>query len=216
MVWIAAFVSALLGLGLLAFGRGRARALLPVADGASRRAIHELDPGRYYVAGRVVPIEVSESLIDGMPCVFLERAEYRTVGSAMVPLLREVSRTLHAHPFFVDDGTGRVLVDPADADIECATLEDGDGLFIERRLRAGEEIELVASYAPAELQGDGGPYRDGATVWASVTDEVSKPKITFRTERDMVRASDEVSLVLRSVGAVLVVAGAALGIAGAL
>ena len=73
--------------------------------------------------GRVVPLETTRSEVDGADCVYIERAEYRRVGSG-VPLLREVEHRAVTHAFLLEDDTGQVLVDPGRALIECARLSE--------------------------------------------------------------------------------------------
>ena len=200
------------GVALALGARARQRRLAPIRDAAEGRTIAGLDSGRFRVAGRVQPLNTSPSAVDGLSCVYIERAEYRSVGSSLVPLLREVDRCLVAHPFWLDDGTGRLLVDPSRAAVDAATLAGDDGLTAERRLRAGEEIEIVATFRPADVEGDGGPYRAPALAWEATDDELGPPRITHRTERDMVSPTDDVTAFLRGTGAVLLAIGVLLGI----
>lgn len=212
MLGLVATSVGIVGAALALGARARQRRLAPLPDAAEGRSIAGLASGRYRVAGRVEPTTTSPSAVDGLPCVYIERAEYRQVGSSVVPLLREVERCLIAHPFWLDDGTGRLLVDPSCAAIEAATLGGDDGLTAERRLRAGEEIEMVATFRPAEVEGDGGPYRAPALAWEATEDELGPPRITHRTERDMVRPTDDVTAFLRGTGTVLLAIGSLLGI----
>ena len=192
------------GSGLLGIARRRARGLRPVREGAPSRLIADLESGRFRVTGRVVPIETTSSAVDGAACVFVEHAEYRTLGSTFVPVMREVEHQVHAHPFYLDDGSGRLLLDPRSATVEAVTLfEDGD-MVAERRLRAGEEVELVASFAPADPDGSGGPYRASAG-WSAVDDECGPPLITHRTDPDMmiVAQEDVLTALLRGAGGIV-------------
>ena len=205
-VWGWVLGSAMSGLSLLFLARRRRLAAVLPADAARRSTIDELERGRFRVTGRVVPIETTASGVDGAACVYLERAEYRLIGSRAVPLLREVVHDTRAHAFWLDDGTGRLLVDPTNALVDAATLDADEGLTAERRLRAGEEIELVACFEPREraAAGDEGPYRGRAVVWEAVDDPACPPQITYRTESAMVVASDEGVGVLRGIGGMLV------------
>lgn len=85
------------GAGLLWAARVRAQGRIPVLEAVPQCAIEELEAGRFRVLGRIVPLETSPSVIDGAACVFLEHAEYRVLGSSLVPLMKEVEHCLVAH-----------------------------------------------------------------------------------------------------------------------
>jgi len=199
------------GLGLIGWARRRTRALRPLPEAVPRRNIGELEEGRFRVDGRIVAVETVPSPSDGAQCVFVEHAEYRTLGSELVPLLRQVGHQVLAHPFYLDDGTGRLWVDPRELDIEAVTLTEDSGLSAERRLRADEEVELVARFRPRSVESAGGPYRSRALAWEPVADGLGRPRLTYRTEPGMLRPHDEGSAFLRGAGALLVAAGAAFG-----
>lgn len=196
----------------------RGRRATWIKDGARGSHISELTPGRFRVTGRVVPIATSPSGVDGAPCVYLERAEYRLVGSRLVPLLREIDHVGIAHPFLLDDGTGRVRIDPTWAVIDTATLETDGGLVAERRLRAGEEVEVVATFADAELEAAcdhrSGPYRERPVSVIAIADE--PVQISYRTDARMIAPPDEVAAFLRGMGALMVTLGVALAVLGSL
>ncbi len=218
MVWSWALGLALSGLSLLFLARRRRLAVTLPKEATRRSTIAELEVGRFRVTGRVMAIATSPSGVDGAPCVYLERAEYRLVGSRAVPLLREVARETRAHPFWLDDGTGRLLVDPAHALVDAATLDADEGLSVERRLRDGEEIEFVACFEPRTrpAEGDEGPYRSRAAAWEAVDDAACPPQITYRTDEAMVVASDEGVGLLRGMGGMLVAVSAVLSAIGML
>ncbi len=209
--WLVAFAGMLGGLGLLAVARRRARALEPIVEAVPSRTIAELETGRFKLVGRVAPIEVSPSAIDGAPCVFREQAEYRTVGRSLVPLMREVGHQITAHPFWLDDGTGRILVDTVGISIEAVTLFEDDGMLAERRLRAGEEVEMVASFEPCSAENDGGPYRVSSLSFRPVADDFGPPRLSYRTQPGMLRPLDEGIAFLRGAGLVLMLCSAAFG-----
>lgn len=205
MVWIWMLGAAISGFTLLLLARRRRLEVAPLLDAAQGSSIADLAHGRYRVTGRVVPIETSRSGVDGAPCVFLERAEYRVVGSRLVPLLREVEHRTLAHPFWLEDGSGRLLVDPSRAFVDAVTLDADEGLTAERRLRAGEEIELIACFAPRErvAMAEDGPYRSRAVAWEAVDDPQCPPRITYRTDASMLVASDETVGLLRGMGGLM-------------
>ncbi len=216
MVWSWALGLALSGLSLLFLARRRRLAVTLPKEATRRSTIAELERGRFRVTGRVMATATTPSGIDGAACVYLERAEYQVVGSRAVPLLREVEHELRAHPFWLDDGTGRLLVDPAHVLVDAATLDADEGLSVERRLRDGEEIELVACFEPRTRAADGdeGPYRSRAVAWEAVDDPACPPQITYRTEDAMIVASDEGVGLLRGMGGMLVGVSAVLSAIG--
>lgn len=191
------------GLGLVFWSVRRARAP-SVREAATRTSIAALTPGRFHVRGRVVPIHTTRSEVDGAACVYLERARYQHIGAGLVPFLREVDHGYAAHRFFLDDGSGRVLVDPAETLIDCAIASADGGLVAERRLRAGEEIELIACFRAADHAGADlmdGPYRAPAGSWEPGPDDVGPPRVSYRTEEGMEGATlDDMSSFLRGAG----------------
>ena len=105
------------------------RVSVPVREAAAGRRVAELGDGRFRVVGKVVALgSYAELAIDGAPCVYAEHASYRTVVAEFVPLLREVEREVVAHPFLVDDGTGRVWIDPDHAVMQMPTVRGDQGL----------------------------------------------------------------------------------------
>ena len=197
------------GLFALAVSRWRARAGT-VPEAVPSCDIAELEPGRFRIVGRVMAVETSPSAVDGAECVYAERAEYRSVGSGWVPLLKEVEHRAVCHPFYLEDGTGQVLVDPGRALIDCATASADGGMTAERRLRAGEEVSLVASFTPAEEVRDvgDGPYRARARQWMPIADETGPMRLSHRTEPSMVSPPpDDLTAFLGGVGAMMVLMG---------
>lgn len=142
---------------LRARGRARPTELTPLCHVAS------LTEGRFRVVGRITPIRTIPSAVDGTPCVYQDLVEYRAMPGVRGALRSEVAHEVRAHPFFVDDGTGQLLVDPRYAEIEAVSVSEDDGLTAERRLRAGEEVEVVGKMCRLEVESEGGPYR-GATA----------------------------------------------------
>lgn len=215
MLWPIVTSAFLGGVGLVLWGSLRSRRGRRLAEALPECRIAELEPGRFQVTGRVVPIETSPSAVDGAACVYLERAEYRTVGSAFVPLLREVEHAARAHPFFLDDGTGRLWVDPAATLIECATTSADGGLTVERRLRSGEEVVLRATFVPStgELdEGGDGPFRASARRWSASADASGPPRLSHRVadEEMLPPPPDQLSAFLAGAGALMITMGALL------
>ncbi len=206
--WALVAISVALGGALLAWGRARLRAGATLEEALPTCAIGELEPGRFRLVGRVVPIETTPSAVDGVPCVYAERADYE-MGVGLVPVLREVAHEAVAHPFFLEDASGRILVDPACALIDCGTAIGDAGLTAERRVRAGEEVALSASFARVdELDDLDGPYRASARRFRAVADETGPPRLSHRTEEGMVAPPpDEVTAFLAGAGALMMLIG---------
>ncbi len=184
---------------LLGAANVRMRRHKPVGEAAPRRPVGELGEGRFRIVGKVVPIAATPSGIDGVPCVFVEHVEYTPIGGLM---RRERVHSLVAHPFFVDDGSGRALVDPRGAFVEAVTVWGDGGLSVERRLRTGEEVEVVGSFGYVEVE-EAGPYRGVGGLWAATQGPWGPPRISYRTEAGMVQPSDEVAAFLRAAGVFL-------------
>jgi len=203
---------ALTGIGLLYWAQARIRRRIPVPEAVPRTTIADLEAGRFRLVGRVVALHSSPSAVDESPCVYLERAVYRTVGSELVPLLREVSRSTESHGFHLDDGTGRIWVDPSTTDVDTVTLVEDEGLLAERRLRVGEQVELVASFQPRAVEADGGPYRANARGWEAAADECGRPQLRHPSEplAFRLRVSDDVSSFMRGIGVFLLLVSVAI------
>ena len=93
--------------------------------------------------------------------------------------------------------------------VDCATVTGDGGLVAERRLRAGEEIEIVASFrardgVPHDAS-DAGPYRDAAAGFEAGPDEVGPPRVSYRTLEGMERSRiDDATGFLRGAGALTI------------
>ena len=151
-MWLVLGISASVSGALLGVW-SRARARAPLAEAVRRSSIAELDEGRFCVRGRIVPVETETSALDGARCVFVERVEVVAGG-----LVRALEHARVSHRFFLEDETGRLEVDPSRVHIETTTLVDDAGGVAERRLRAGEEVELVSEIRAS--QGDAGGSLD--------------------------------------------------------
>jgi hypothetical protein len=183
------------GLAALGFVARRAHQPPPL-EGIRTTSIAELETGRFRIAGTIVSDRSIPSPYDGSPCVFFEHADYSpTLGPGL--LVRETERWTEGRSFYVDDGTGRVRVDPLQSVIEAAVLHEDQGLTAERRLRVGEEIEVVASFALLEPD-EASPYRDVGFEWRSVADEWGAPRLSYRTLPGMLRPQDEVGMFIRA------------------
>ncbi|MCB9604035.1 MAG: hypothetical protein H6721_11055 [Sandaracinus sp.] len=190
--------------GLFGAAAWRARRVRPPRSEATSREVGSLDEGRFRVVGRIVPMRVLRSAVDGSDCVYVDVAEYRAFGGAVS---REVAREIRATPFFVDDGTGLLLVDPREAEVDAVEVCEDLGLTAERRLRVGEEVEVVGAFRRVEVESEGGPYRGASVAWSAVADGQGLPRISYRTAPEMVIPGDELAAFFRGAAVLLVAAG---------
>jgi len=148
----------------------------PAMDGARRRTIAELGEGCFRVRGGVVLLDSTPSVIDGAACAYVLRASVDPDEG----VLREVMHELFAHPFRIEDGTGAIEVDPRLAIIDAPAVQGDAGLVVEQRLRAGEEVELVASFRPCAR--GCAPYRGAGPLLEPVPSESDPPRVAAVVE----------------------------------
>jgi hypothetical protein len=182
----------------------RVRRARPPQEIVESRHVSDLAEGRFRVVGRIGAMQTVSSAVDASPCVYVDVSEFRSFGGA---LAQEVVREVRATPFLVDDGTGLVWVDPREAEIEAVTVQEDLGLTAERRLRVGEEVEVVGTFRRLEVESEGGPYRGVSSVWSVGSDAHGAPRVSYRTEPEMVLAGDELAAFFRGAGVLLVAAG---------
>jgi len=159
----------------LAAWSARARTRAP-EDGTRRRTIAELGEGRFRVRGRIVPFDTVVSEVDGARCVYILRASVDPSDG----LLREVAHELCAFPFRVEDGTGSIEVDPRRVVVDAPPAHGDAGLVVEQRLRAGEEIDVVARFRPCAR--GCAPYRGQGPLIEPVPDDADPPRISPSAE----------------------------------
>jgi hypothetical protein len=161
---------ALASSGLLAWSSRGRRA--EAADGVRRRAIGEVGDGRFLVRGRIVPIETAASAIDGARCVYVLRGSVDPEHG----IVRDVAYELEAFPFRVEDETGVIEIDPRVVVIDAPPHHGEAGLVVEHRLRADEEVEVIACFR-ASPRGSM-PYRATAPLLEPVPDASDPPRVT--------------------------------------
>lgn len=183
MSLLVGITASLSGAALGAWARRR-KATTPLREAVRRSSIAELSPGRFAVRGRVIPTITDRSVIDGARCVFLERAEPVSSG-----LLRALEHTRICHRFFLEDETGRIEVDPARVEVETSAVVDETGRVAERRLRAGEEVEVVC-----EVRAAGGADATGAAALAGYRDGASRVEIDYEAPGSPAIVRDTVDL----------------------
>lgn len=98
--------------------------------------IRSMPLGRVEIAGRAREKELLEAPISGVPCVFFRYQVEEEVGSGRHRRWRTVARGDSSEtPFYVEDETGRVRVDPAGATLELRAdlsrerVRPGDPIF---------------------------------------------------------------------------------------
>ncbi len=104
--------------GLQALRRKRAIENTPTSK------IRSAAMGRIQVAGTIIPFqEITQAPISGTPCVYFdyriqERYEYKDERGRLHESWRTIDDGAWSVPFFVQDDTGRILVDPKGAQID--------------------------------------------------------------------------------------------------
>ncbi len=168
MIGSIALVGSVVGGALVAWSARRRAA--PVREGARSTSIDAIESGRYRICGRVVAVATSESAIDRAPCVYILRGEVEPTG-----IVRAVRYRVFAHPFLLDDGTGKVRVDPRSCIVDAGATQGEAGLVVEHRVRVGEEVELIARFRPGSASGL--PYRAGEDLLEAEADPVDPPRL---------------------------------------
>ncbi len=148
----------------------------PAEDGTRLRPIAQLEQGRFRIRGRVVPLETVTSQVDDARCVYVLRASVDP-GQGV---LRDVAHTLEAFPFRVEDETGAVEVDPRTVIVDAPPAHGEAGLVVEQRIRAGEEVEVVACFRICARGAM--PYRGAGTLFEPVPDGADPPRVSPRRE----------------------------------
>jgi hypothetical protein len=149
----------------------RASSGRPPEDGTRLRSIAELGEGRFRIRGRIVPFETTPSEVDGARCVFVLRASVDPSEG----LLRDVAHELTSFTFRVEDGTGSVEVDPQRVIVDAPATHGDAGLVVEQRLRAGEEVDVVARFRPCSR--GCAPYRGAGTLFEPIPDDDDPPRV---------------------------------------
>lgn len=140
------------------------------------------------IVGIVQPTEPNVmSYFDRVPCV-ARRIEFRTHVDTKLEIgltgirtvdITEVERELKVFPFEIDDGTGRIAIDPKNVrfDFEVAGGEEGGSVF-EHRIRVGEK---VAAIGVVRVSRDAN-YRDAAI--GPRAEFVNKPLVSWRSDAE--------------------------------
>jgi hypothetical protein len=133
--FLAVIVGCFAAVLLVRYYRAPARRAARVLRSVPRTRVLQLAPGPVRVTGRACKAEHALTApVSGRPCVAYQLTiEEAIPGQDQTVTWRPVLRLADAHPFWVDDGTGRVLVEP-DAHLELALDEDrrGGSGFLDR------------------------------------------------------------------------------------
>jgi len=102
--------------------------------------IQSVGGGAVEIQGKAFPLEAHFSPIQQRPCVYWHyRVELYTPSMGGDPAWRIVDERRSADPFWVQDETGKVLVDPRGADLEIPMR-----LFVDSNTKEGVHRECVA------------------------------------------------------------------------
>ncbi len=201
--------------GALVFAAHRRKQKAPrssVTPDTPRTKIEDLREGRHQIVGTVRSVKPTPSLVDDLPCAFVERVEYRSYGGS---IRKEEEHVAIAPPCLLSDGTGEVWVDLSRAEIEGSTVSSAGGAIVEYRVREGEEVVVQADFERTEresLEGlEADPYRSAERVWNAST-RSSTPSVSVRTVDIEYRRPDDIRLFL--LGAAGLITAATLFLAG--
>jgi hypothetical protein len=166
-------------LGPMTAREARRLASMPVTP------IHQAQPGYVKLSGVVVGELTERSYYHRVPCVALQLDHYEVRDSVNGPRRLLIRSEKKLHPFFIEDETGRVAVDPRvariDYEVEGTDLES---TIEEHRLRAGETVIVLAEVrrsAPRVVH----PMRHAQNNVESGLELVGSPLITWRSEPEV-------------------------------
>jgi hypothetical protein len=134
------------------------------------------------VAGSSVSVP---SYYHRVPCVCLELHHYEVQSSAGGPRRVLVRTERERHPFWIEDDSGRIAIDPQhtriDFEVEGGELENA---MEEHRIRAGERVAVlgvVRKTSPRLAR----PMRDASTDLVNGLEFVGQPLLTWRSEPEV-------------------------------
>lgn len=126
-------------LGPMTAREARLLARMPVTPIAQAKS------GLVKLVGRVVGNVTERSYYHRVPCVALELEHYEVRDSVNGPRRMLVRVEKKLHPFFIEDETGRVAVDPTAARIDFEREgTELESTIEEHRLRDGETVVVLA------------------------------------------------------------------------
>lgn len=141
--------------------------------------------GLVKLAGRVVGSVTEPSYYHRVPCVALELEHYEVRDSVNGPRRMLIRSEKKMHPFFVEDETGRVEVDPKTARIDFEREgTDLESTIEEHRLRDGETVIILAEVrrvGPRVVH----PMRHAQNNIESGLEIVGSALVTWRSEPEV-------------------------------
>ena len=128
---------------------------------------------------------VETSYYHRTPCAALELHHYQVVDTRTGPRRLLVRKESKLHPFWIEDETGRVAIDPARARIDFE-VEGGDleSTIEEHRIRVGERVAVLATVrrsVPQLTQ----PMRKASSNFESGLEFLGPPLVTWRSEPEV-------------------------------
>lgn len=148
--------------------------------------IAEASSGLVKLVGVVGASATAQSYYHRVPCACLELHHYETHGSAGGnPRRVFVRKERDVHPFWIDDGTGRLVIDPARARIDYEIEgTDQESSIEEHRIRVGERVAVLATLrctAPQLTH----PMRKAPSDFESRIEIVGECLVTWRSEPEV-------------------------------
>lgn len=150
-----------------------------------RTSIAHARPGMVKLMGHVGAATTVQSYYQRVDCVALELHHYEVVDSVSGPRRVLVRKDLDPRPFWIEDETGRMFIDPAKVRIDYE-IEGGDldSTIEEHRLRAGEQVAVLGSVqctGPQLSQ----PMRRASTNLEDGIELTGNALVTWRTEPEV-------------------------------
>ncbi len=192
-------------LGPMTVREARELATMPVTT------IAAASDGLVKIKGKIVPSATEMSYYDRVACVALELEHYEIrdgLNGAKRVLLRAEK---WLHPFFIEDETGRVQIEPKLTRIDYVRQgTDYESTIEEHSLRAGETVFLLANVRRTDKRAVH-PMRHSQMTVDSSLEILDSPLVTWRSEPEVLPR-----LAPPAGGLLLTAGSAALSVLGAL
>lgn len=166
-------------LGPMTVREARLLAKLPQTPVAHARA------GLVKLVGKVGAATAIQSYYHRVDCVALELHHYDVIESQTGPRRVLVRKEIDARPFWIEDETGRIAIDPTkvriDYEIEGSDL---DSTIEEHRIRVGEQVAVLGVVRRAGPQLSQ-PMRRASTNFEEGLELTPDALVTWRTEPEV-------------------------------
>jgi hypothetical protein len=150
-----------------------------------RTPIGQATGGLVKIVGRVVGNATELSYYHRVPCVALVLEHYEVYDSLSGPRRMLIRVEKRQHPFFVEDETGRVAVDPSTARIDFEREgTEFDSTIEEHRLRDGETVVVLAEVrrvGPRVIH----PMRQAQNQLETDLEIIGSPLVSWRSEPEV-------------------------------